>query len=63
MIAGLTVIDPLVAVGIAIVILKEAKDATLGTIIGFGLSALLAVIGVYLLSKFHPELQHERSAD
>lgn len=62
-IAGLTVIDPLVAVGIAIVILKEAKDATFATIVGFGLSAMLAVIGVYLLSKFHPELQHEHSAD
>lgn len=62
-IAGLTVIDPLVAVGIAIVILKEAKDATFATIIGFGLSALLAVIGVYLLSRFHPELQHERSVE
>ena len=42
-------------------ILKEAKDATLPTILGFGLSAVLAVVGVLLLSRVHPELQHERA--
>lgn len=55
-IAGLTVIDPLVAVSIGIVILGEATSASLPVVIGFGLSGLAAVIGVYLLSKVHPEL-------
>lgn len=55
-IAGLTVIDPLVAVSIGIVILGEATSASLPVILGFGLSAIVAVIGVILLSKVHPEL-------
>ena len=55
-IAGLTVIDPMVAVTIAIVILGEAKAATVGVALGFGLSAAMAVAGVVLLSKVHPEL-------
>jgi len=55
-IAGLTVIDPLVAVSIGIVVLGEAKDAGLLTILGWLISAVVAMIGVYLLSKVHPEL-------
>lgn len=55
-IAGLTVIDPMVAVTIAIVILGEAKAATVGVALSFGLSAAMAVAGVVLLSKVHPEL-------
>lgn len=55
-IAGLTVIDPLVAVSIGIVILGEAKDANFLTILGWLISAIIAVIGVYLLSRVHPEL-------
>jgi hypothetical protein len=55
-IAGLTVIDPLVAVSVGIVILGEAQSANILTILGWLLSAVVAVIGVYLLSKVHPEL-------
>jgi hypothetical protein len=55
-IAGLTVIDPLVAVSIGVVILGEATAASWPVIIGFSLSAVIAVIGVILLSKVHPEL-------
>jgi hypothetical protein len=55
-IAGLTVIDPLVAVSIGIVILGEAKSANFLTILGWLISAIVAVIGVYLLSRVHPEL-------
>ena len=58
-IAGLTVIDPLVAVSIGIVILGEAQQAGLATMIGFSLSAVIAVAGVYLLSKVHPELRSQ----
>ena len=55
-IAGLTVIDPLVAVSIGIVVLGEAKDAGFLTMLGWLISAVVAMIGVYLLSKVHPEL-------
>jgi drug/metabolite transporter (DMT)-like permease len=55
-IAGLTVIDPLVAVTVAIAILGEAEAATPSTAIGFALSGAIAVAGVVLLSKVHPEL-------
>jgi hypothetical protein len=56
-IAGLTVIDPLVAVSIGIVILGEAQQADVSAMLGFGLSGIVAVAGVYLLSKVHPELR------
>ena len=56
-IAGLTVIDPLVAIGIAIGILGEAQQATVGSGVLFSSFGLLAVFGVYLLSKVHPELR------
>jgi hypothetical protein len=55
-IAGLTVIDPLVAVSIGIVILGEAQTASGLTIFGFGLTAAVAVVGVWWLSRVHPEL-------
>lgn len=55
-IAGLTVIDPMVGVAIGIVILGEAQQADAFTIFCFALSGVLAVLGVWLLSKVHPEL-------
>ena len=55
-IAGLTVIDPAVAVGIAIVILGEASAAATGQVLGFGVSGLVAILGVLMLSKVHPQL-------
>lgn len=54
-IAGLTVIDPMVAVGIGIVILGEASAASFDTIMIFIGSGLVAVLGVYLLEKVHPQ--------
>jgi hypothetical protein len=56
-IAGLTVIDPIVAIAIAIGILGEAQQATLGSGSLFSAFGLLAICGVYLLSKVHPELR------
>ena len=55
-IAGLTVIDPAVAVGIAVVILGEASSASLGQVLGFVISGLVAIVGVLILSKVHPQL-------
>lgn len=56
-IAGLTVIDPMVAVGIAIGVLGEAQDASWGSVVAFCVSGVVAIAGVYLLSKVHPELK------
>jgi hypothetical protein len=47
----------MVAIGIAIGILGEAQQATLGSGALFSSFGLLAVLGVYLLSKVHPELR------
>jgi hypothetical protein len=55
-IAGLTVIDPLVAVSIAIVILGEAKLADFWSILAFSVSGMVSVVGVFLMSRVHPEL-------
>lgn len=55
-IAGLTVIDPLVAISIGVVLLNEAMDASWPIMLGFLASGAVAVVGVYLLSKVHPEL-------
>ena len=57
-IAGLTVIDPIVAIAIAIGILGEAQQATLGSGSLFSGFGLMAIFGVYLLSKVHPQLRN-----
>jgi hypothetical protein len=54
-VAGLTVIDPMVGVFIGIVVLGEAQKADLFTMFFFGLSAVVAILGVWLLSRVHPE--------
>jgi hypothetical protein len=61
-IAGLTVIDPMVAVTIAIVVLGEAQQSNLITSIGFGVTGVISVAGVWLLSKVHPELANKASS-
>jgi drug/metabolite transporter (DMT)-like permease len=58
-VAGLTVIDPLVAVSIGIVLLNEAMNAPLPVVLGFLASGAMSVIGVFLLSKVHPEIIRE----
>lgn len=55
-IAGLTVIDPLIAVSIGVIILNEAMNAPLPIMLGFIGSGAMAVMGVYLLSKVHPQV-------
>lgn len=54
-IAGLTVIDPLVAVTIGIVILQEATQAPLWAGIAFVIAGVIAIWGVFLLAKHHPQ--------
>lgn len=58
-IAGLTVVDPAVAVGIGIVILGEAANADVAQVSGFVLSGAIAMVGVLLLSRVHPQLVGE----
>jgi drug/metabolite transporter (DMT)-like permease len=57
-VAGLTVIDPLVAVTIGIVILDEAAGATTWQIVSFLVLGVIAVIGVLLLARVHPGVEH-----
>ena len=58
-IAGLTVVDPAVAVGIAIVILGEASEANLTQVLGFVGSGIVAAAGVILLARVHPQLSKQ----
>ncbi len=57
-IAGLTVIDPLVAVSIGIIVLREADGAPWYAIVAFVIAGALAVYGVFQLAKYHPQAQH-----
>lgn len=59
-IAGLTVIDPLVAVTVGIIVLGEAQQANWLVSVGFAVAAVIAIVGVFMLSKVHPELAEKR---
>lgn len=54
-IAGLTVIDPLVAIAIAISVLGEAAFFPPFAMVGIGLGGILAIVGVVLLARHHPQ--------
>jgi len=58
-IAGLTVIDPLVAVCIGIVILDEAAQSPVWAVIVYVVTGLIAVAGVILMSMAHPQAKGE----
>ncbi|MDN3937360.1 MULTISPECIES: DMT family transporter [unclassified Arthrobacter] len=56
-IAGLTVIDPMIGIAIGVVILGELRpDVHAVTAIAMGAAALLAIVGVIALSRHHPEV-------
>ncbi len=55
-IAGLTVIDPIVAVVIGLTILQEAANAPVWAFVGFAVAGAIAVTGVITLARFHPQL-------
>jgi drug/metabolite transporter (DMT)-like permease len=59
-IAGLTVIDPMVAVTIGIIVLGEASSASPLISAIFAASGATAALGVWLLSRVHPELKSQR---
>jgi drug/metabolite transporter (DMT)-like permease len=56
-VAGLTVIDPLVGVTIGIVVLGEASGAPLWAAVVFVLAGIVAIYGVFQLSKHHPQIR------
>ena len=58
-VAGLTVIDPIVAVAIGIVVLNEAAGAPWWAIAAFILTGAVAVFGVFQLAKHHPQMSAE----
>ncbi|WEG10390.1 DMT family transporter [Microbacterium horticulturae] len=58
-IAGLTVIDPMVAVLIGLLVLKEAATANVWAFLGFVAAGLIAVYGVFSLARNHPQVISE----
>ncbi|MDJ0358012.1 MAG: DMT family transporter [Actinomycetota bacterium] len=62
-IAGLTVIDPIVGIAIGITILGELRpDVPAVIAIGMAGAALLAIVGVVALSRHHPDVVKQRDA-
>mgnify|MGYP001077256907 CR=1 FL=1 len=55
-IAGLTVVDPMIAIVIGLLVLREAEGAPLGAYVGFAAAGALAVAGVFQLARHHPEV-------
>jgi len=58
-IAGLTVIDPIVAVLIGALVLGEADAAPVPVLIMFVVAGAIAVFGVFGLAKYHPQVLSE----
>ncbi|AYF99595.1 multidrug DMT transporter permease [Protaetiibacter intestinalis] len=57
-IAGLTVIDPLVAIAIGIFVLGEASETPVWALVMWVLSGGVAIYGVFQLAKHHPQTHH-----
>ncbi|WP_345803388.1 DMT family transporter [Microbacterium sp. AZCO] len=55
-IAGLTVIDPIVAVLIGLTVLQEAAKAPPWAFVGFAVAGAIAVAGVITLARYHPQV-------
>ncbi|WP_104162680.1 DMT family transporter [Cryobacterium sp. N22] len=56
-IAGLTVIDPMIAVGIGVIVLGEASQAPTWAAALFAVAGAVAIWGVFRLAKYHPQTQ------
>ena len=56
-IAGLTVIDPMIAVGIGVIVLGEASQAPAWAAVLFAVAGAVAMWGVFRLAKYHPQTQ------
>ncbi|MBV0895044.1 DMT family transporter [Microbacterium sp. NC79] len=55
-IAGLTVIDPIVAVLIGLLVLGEASGAPVWAYVGFAIAGAIAIWGVIELARYHPQV-------
>jgi len=55
-VAGLTVVDPIVAIIIGLTILQEAAGAPLWVFVSFGIVGAIAVWGVFQLARHHPQV-------
>lgn len=55
-IAGLTVIDPMVAVLIGLLVLGEGANVPLWGLIAFGVAGAVAIWGVITLARYHPQV-------
>lgn len=58
-IAGLTVIDPIVAVLIGALVLGEADNAPTWVLILFVVAGAIAIWGVFVLARYHPQILSE----
>ncbi|HAM45405.1 MAG TPA: hypothetical protein DCM67_10365 [Propionibacteriaceae bacterium] len=56
-VGSMTTTDPIVAVTFGIIVLGEGALLTIGDGIGMAISGAVAISGVVLLSKYHPEAQ------
>lgn len=62
-IAGLTVVDPAVAVVIAIVVLGEVDEASIAQVVTFSVAGAVAMAGVFMLARVHPQLAKDKGSD
>jgi hypothetical protein len=58
-IAGLTVVDPMVAVLIGLLVLEEGSAAPPWVFFAFGISGVIAGWGVVTLARYHPQVVSE----
>jgi len=58
-VAGLTVVDPIVAILIGLIVLQEVAGAPLWVYIAFGAVGAVAVWGVFQLARHHPQIISE----
>ncbi|MDQ0612638.1 drug/metabolite transporter (DMT)-like permease [Microbacterium sp. W4I4] len=58
-IAGLTVVDPIVAVLIGALVLGETDAAPVPVLVLFGIAGAIAVFGVFGLARYHPQVLSE----
>ncbi|MCU1550916.1 MAG: multidrug transporter permease [Glaciihabitans sp.] len=56
-VAGLTVVDPLVGVSIGIIVLGEAATAPLWAAFAFVVAGAIAIYGVFQMAKHHPQIR------
>ena len=61
-IAGLTVVDPLVAVSIGIFVLGEASGAPFWALVVWSVAGAVATYGVFQLAKHHPQTHRREPA-